>query len=81
MAAVESAPLADLVEHLLLTSDNTEADILAHQVGLEVLDDPTFAGGARATCRYWRSSASTPAASCSTTAAGCRVATGSAPSA
>ena len=49
MAAVESAPLADLVEHLLLTSDNTEADILAHQVGLEVLDDPTFAGGARAT--------------------------------
>ncbi|MEZ5118647.1 MAG: D-alanyl-D-alanine carboxypeptidase/D-alanyl-D-alanine-endopeptidase [Candidatus Nanopelagicales bacterium] len=49
IAAVESAPLADLVEHLLLTSDNTEADILAHQVGLEVLGDPTFAGGARAT--------------------------------
>ena len=49
IAAVESAPLADLVEHLLLTSDNTEADILAHHVGLEVLGDPTFAGGARAT--------------------------------
>ena len=49
-------PLADLVEHLLLTSDNTEADILAHQVGLEVLDDrpspvvprhPAGTGGAR----------------------------------
>jgi D-alanyl-D-alanine carboxypeptidase/D-alanyl-D-alanine-endopeptidase (penicillin-binding protein 4) len=49
IAAVESAPLSDLVEHLLLTSDNTEADILAHQVGLDVLGDPTFAGGARAT--------------------------------
>lgn len=49
IAAVESAPLADLVEHLLLTSDNTEADILAHHVGLAVLDDPTFAGGAQAT--------------------------------
>lgn len=51
IAAVESAPLSDLVEHLLLTSDNTEAEILAHQVGLEVLDDPTFAGGARATLK------------------------------
>lgn len=49
IAAVESPPLSDLVEHLLLTSDNTEAEILAHHVGREVLDDPTFAGGARAT--------------------------------
>ncbi len=49
IASVQSAPLADLVEHLLLTSDNTEAEILAHHVGLAVLDDPTFAGGARAT--------------------------------
>jgi D-alanyl-D-alanine carboxypeptidase/D-alanyl-D-alanine-endopeptidase (penicillin-binding protein 4) len=49
IAAVDSAPLADLVEHLLLTSDNTEADILSRHVGLAVLDDPTFAGGARAT--------------------------------
>lgn len=49
IAAVESAPLADLVEHMLLVSDNTEAEILGHQVGLEVLGDPTFSGGARAT--------------------------------
>lgn len=49
IAAVQSAPLADLVEHLLLTSDNTEAEILAHHVGSEVLDDPTFSGGAKAT--------------------------------
>ncbi|HQR81180.1 MAG TPA: D-alanyl-D-alanine carboxypeptidase, partial [Actinomycetota bacterium] len=31
------------------TSDNTEAEILAHHVGLAVADDPTFTGGARAT--------------------------------
>lgn len=49
IAEVQSPPLADLVEHLLLTSDNTEAEILAHHVGLAVLEDPTFAGGARAT--------------------------------
>jgi D-alanyl-D-alanine carboxypeptidase/D-alanyl-D-alanine-endopeptidase (penicillin-binding protein 4) len=49
IASVQSAPLADLVEHLLLTSDNTEAEILAHHVGLAVLDDPTFSGGATAT--------------------------------
>jgi D-alanyl-D-alanine carboxypeptidase/D-alanyl-D-alanine-endopeptidase (penicillin-binding protein 4) len=49
IASVQSAPLADLVEHLLLTSDNTEAEILAHHVGLAVLDDPTFSGGAAAT--------------------------------
>lgn len=49
IAAVESAPLADLVEHMLLTSDNTEAEILGHHVGREVLGDPTFTGGARAT--------------------------------
>ncbi len=51
IAEVESAPLADLVEHMLLVSDNTEAEILAHHVGLQVLDDPTFAGGARATLK------------------------------
>jgi len=51
IAQVQSPPLADLVEHMLLVSDNTEADILAHQVGREVLADPTFAGGARATVK------------------------------
>lgn len=49
IAAVESPPLADLVEHMLLVSDNTEAEVLAHQTGLEVLGEATFAGGALAT--------------------------------
>jgi len=51
IAEVQSPPLADLVEHMLLVSDNTEADILAHHVGREVLAEPTFAGGARATLK------------------------------
>ena len=49
IASVQSAPLADLVEHMLLVSDNTEAEVLAHHTGLEVLGDATFAGGAKAT--------------------------------
>lgn len=49
VASVQSAPLADLVEHMLLVSDNTEAEVLSHQAGLEVLGDPTFGGGAKAT--------------------------------
>lgn len=49
IAAVQSATLADLVEHMLLTSDNTEAEVLAHHAGRVLLDDPTFSGGARAT--------------------------------
>jgi D-alanyl-D-alanine carboxypeptidase/D-alanyl-D-alanine-endopeptidase (penicillin-binding protein 4) len=51
IARVESPPLSDLVEHMLLVSDNTEADILAHHVGREVLGEATFAGGAKATVR------------------------------
>lgn len=49
IASVDSAPLADLVEHMLLVSDNTEAEILAHHAGLELLGEPTFVGGAKAT--------------------------------
>ena len=49
IASVESPPLADLVEHMLLVSDNTEAEVLAHHAGLELLGDATFAGGALAT--------------------------------
>lgn len=49
IASVQSAPLADLVEHMLLVSDNTEAEVLAHHTGLEVLGDATFTGGAKAT--------------------------------
>ena len=49
VASVDSAPLADLVEHMLLVSDNTEAEVLAHHAGLELLGEPTFEGGAAAT--------------------------------
>ncbi len=49
VASVESPPLADLVEHMLLVSDNTEAEVLAHHAGLELLGEPTFEGGAAAT--------------------------------
>lgn len=49
IASVESAPLADLVEHMLLVSDNTEAEVLAHHAGLELLGEATFEGGAAAT--------------------------------
>lgn len=49
IARVESPPMSDLVERMLLVSDNTEADILAHHVGREVLGEATFAGGAKAT--------------------------------
>lgn len=49
IASVDSPPLADLVEHMLLVSDNTEAEVLAHHAGLELHGDATFAGGAQAT--------------------------------
>lgn len=49
IAEVQSAPLYTLVEHMLLVSDNTEADVLGHHIGGEVLNDATFAGGGRAT--------------------------------
>ncbi len=49
VASVDSPPLADLVEHMLLVSDNTEAEVLAHHAGLELLGQPTFEGGAAAT--------------------------------
>lgn len=54
IAFVTSPPLADLVEHMLLVSDNTEAEVLAHHAGLEVVGEPTFAGGAKATLQVLR---------------------------
>lgn len=49
VAVEESLPMAELVEHMLTLSDNTEAEMLAHLVGGKALNDPTFRGGARAT--------------------------------
>lgn len=45
VAAVTSAPLAGIVEHLLEVSDNQAAEVLLRQVGLATHDDGSFLGG------------------------------------
>jgi len=45
IAAVESAPLGEIVERTLAVSDNNAAEVLAHQVGIAVQHDGSFAGG------------------------------------
>lgn len=47
VARVESAPLSQLVEWALLVSDNEASEVLAHHVGLAVVGDGSFSGGAR----------------------------------
>ncbi len=49
VARVESAPVVDLVQRMLTDSENDYAEALAHLVGGRLLQDPSFAGGARAT--------------------------------
>lgn len=49
VARVESAPIVDIVQETLTDSENNYAEALAHLVGGRLLDDPSFAGGARAT--------------------------------
>ena len=46
LASVQSAPVAEIVEHLLDVSDNETAEVLAHHVGLAVNGDGSFIGGA-----------------------------------
>ena len=48
IAAVASAPLGQIVEHTLAVSDNNAAEVIAHQVGLAVRQDGSFAGGTTA---------------------------------
>lgn len=48
LGQVTSAPLAGIVQHLLDVSDNQAAEVVAHQVGLAVSGDGSFAGGAAA---------------------------------
>jgi len=48
IAAVQSAPLGEIVERTLAVSDNNAAEVLGHQVGLAVRQDGSFAGGAAA---------------------------------
>jgi serine-type D-Ala-D-Ala carboxypeptidase/endopeptidase (penicillin-binding protein 4) len=49
VARVESPPVADIVERMLTASENNYAEALAHLTGGALLEDPSFAGGARAT--------------------------------
>jgi serine-type D-Ala-D-Ala carboxypeptidase/endopeptidase (penicillin-binding protein 4) len=46
VAAIESAPLGSIVEHVLLTSDNDGAEVLARQVAIAAGARPDFAGAA-----------------------------------
>jgi D-alanyl-D-alanine carboxypeptidase/D-alanyl-D-alanine-endopeptidase (penicillin-binding protein 4) len=48
LAAVNSPPLGQVVEHTLLVSDNEAAEVLARQVGLAVSGEGSFRAGARA---------------------------------
>lgn len=45
LARVTSQPLADIVERVLQLSDNEGAEVLAHQVGLAVSGQGSYAGG------------------------------------
>lgn len=49
LAEVSSPPMAALVEQVMLESDNTGAELLAHLLGGAALGDASFSGGARAT--------------------------------
>jgi D-alanyl-D-alanine carboxypeptidase/D-alanyl-D-alanine-endopeptidase (penicillin-binding protein 4) len=48
VASVASAPVGEIVQQTLAVSDNQAAEVLARHVGIAVLHDATFAGGARA---------------------------------
>ncbi len=48
IAAVRSAPLAEIVQHIVEVSDNEGAEILAHQVAVARGLQASFAGGAQA---------------------------------
>ena len=45
LAAVSSPPLSQIAEHVIEVSDNEGAEVLAHHVGLAVVDDGSFVGG------------------------------------
>lgn len=46
VASIQSAPLASIVEHVLLTSDDDGAEVLARQVAIAARDPPDFTGAA-----------------------------------
>lgn len=47
LTSVSSEPMSDIVEVMLLDSDNDVAEILAHLVGVKVAGEGSFEGGAR----------------------------------
>ncbi len=47
LARVTSPPVSEIAELVLAVSDNEGAEVLARHVGLAVLDDGSFAGGAQ----------------------------------
>ena len=51
---MSSAPLSSIVEHVLLTSDNDGAEVLARQAALAAGRKPDFAGGAATTLSQLR---------------------------
>ena len=46
LGTVASAPISDLVEHTIRTSDNVLAEVLAREVAIERDGEPTFSGAA-----------------------------------
>lgn len=48
LAHVDSAPLREIVDHVLETSDNEGAEVLAHQAGLTAGTGASFDGGVQA---------------------------------
>jgi serine-type D-Ala-D-Ala carboxypeptidase/endopeptidase (penicillin-binding protein 4) len=44
LGAVASAPISDLVEHLIQTSDNVSAEVLARETAIARSGDPSFTG-------------------------------------
>ncbi|VEI13649.1 D-alanyl-D-alanine carboxypeptidase/D-alanyl-D-alanine endopeptidase [Trueperella bialowiezensis] len=48
LARVESAPVRELVDHMLTVSDNSVAEVLGHLVGIEAGKGGTFAGSSEA---------------------------------
>ena len=46
LGSVSSAPIADLVEHTVRTSDNVLAEVLAREVAIARNGEPSFTGGA-----------------------------------
>ncbi|SFC19897.1 D-alanyl-D-alanine carboxypeptidase / D-alanyl-D-alanine-endopeptidase (penicillin-binding protein 4) [Nocardioides terrae] len=49
VATAESAPLREIVQHTLETSDNDAAEVIAHHVGAKLSGAGTFDGGVAAT--------------------------------